>query len=163
MPNVNKRKGKYFEDKIAEDYRKIFNLSKLECYRSSNSGARLSLEYTGDITFKDPLRYNLITECKYYKDFSLEHVFPICQSYIEDWINQVFEERQHYKKQFHKSALSLIIASRPYLKHHYVILVSSESELIENKIRFYSKNHNQFFSLISYKDIIDLFKEFKLL
>lgn len=167
MPNTNKIKGKYFEEKIAKDYRDILKLSKLDCYRSSNSGARESIEYTGDITFKDPLKYNLITECKYYSSLKLEHIYPICNSYIDEWINQVFKEREHYKSQFNKEPLSIIIASKPYLKDHYIIIVNdndcfNQYDIIP-KIVFYSKPNDRFFTLVSYSSIRLLFNSFSLI
>lgn len=163
MPNANKRKGKYFEDKIANDYREIFKLDKLECYRSSNSGARTSIEYNGDITFKEPLKYNLITECKFYSTLELTHIFPVCNSYIDEWISQLINEKKHYINNFNKDPLAIIIASKPYLKFHYVILLEDKIKDIIPKITFYSNKHKKYFTMITYDNIELLFKKYKLI
>lgn len=166
MTNINKRKGKYFEDKITKDYQTLFNLSKIECYRSSNSGARTSIEYNGDITFSDPIKYNLITECKFYKDIILDHIFPICQSYIDEWLKQSEVEKNHYIQQFNKIPLSIIIAGKPFNRNnHYVIITNDNITLsnISNYLIFRSSKMNRNYTLINYSDITLLFNQFSLI
>ena len=167
MSNPNKRKGKYFEDKITKDYQILFNLNKIDCYRSSNSGARTSIEYNGDITFSDPIKYNLITECKFYKDLTLDHIFPICQSYIDNWLKQSEIEKEHYIKEFNKIPLSIIIASRPFNhNNHYVIITNNNFSLSSNiseYIIFKSSKMNRSYILINYSNITLLFEQFNLL
>ena len=166
MTNINKRKGKYFEDKITKDYQTLFNLSKIECYRSSNSGARTSIEYNGDITFSDPIKYNLITECKFYKDIILDHIFPICQSYIDEWLKQSEVEKNHYIQQFNKIPLSIIIAGKPFNRNnHYVIITNDSITLsnISNYLIFRSSKMNRNYTLINYSDITLLFNQFSLI
>ena len=166
MTNSNKRKGKYFEDKITKDYQTLFNLSKIECYRSSNSGARTSIEYNGDITFSDPVKYNLITECKFYKDIILDHIFPISQSYIDEWLKQSEVEKNHYINQFNKIPLSIIIAGKPFNRNnHYVIITNDSITLsnISNYLIFRSSKMNRNYTLINYSDITLLFNQFNLI
>ena len=160
MPNVNKRKGKYFEEKIAEDYRKFFKLDKTECYRSGSSGARTSIEYNGDISFSNPNKYRIITECKYYSDMILDHFFPVCHSYIDYWITQVEEEKSRYIQKYHEIPLSIIIAGRPYDKNYHVVIINDNINLdpIKCKLTFYSKLHAREFILINYSDLSSILK-----
>lgn len=163
MANVNKRRGKYFEDKIAEDYRSILHLDKTQCYRSGSSGARTSIEYNGDISFSDPEKYPIVTECKYYKSMILDHFFPVCQSYIDKWIEQVLEEQSHYYNKFNKEPLTIIIAGKPYDKNYHVLLINYYNLHHSHKssfIKLYSNVQKSYFILLNYSEIENLITEF---
>ena len=173
MANPNKRKGRYFEEKIANDYRTLFKLDKIDCYRSGSSGARTTVEYNGDITFSNPERYNLITECKFYKDLRLEHIFPICNSYIDTWLEQSKSQYVRYLRYFNKEPLSLIIAGKPFNKNNHFVIWTNDSYLDNHKLLdklkvkeyafFTSSMHNRQYLVFSYSNITAIFNLYKLL
>ena len=165
MSISNKARGKYLENKITNSYRKIFNLNEFECYRAGSSGARTSIEYNGDISFSNPNKYNLITECKYYSNLILNDFFPNCNSFIEKWLAQINIEKQHYIDKFNKIPLTIIIASKPHGKYHLIV---ENIEYIPNEnisyIKFFSTNQNRSYYLIDFEQcVIELFKQYNLL
>lgn len=146
--NTNKTRGKYFEEKIVKEYRKYLGLSKLECYRSSSSGARTSLEVTGDISFNDPIRYPIITECKYRISISLDDLFPSVNNEIEKWITQNKSQIELFRKEFpdyNGKIYSSVIIGRPHQKveNYYTIITSQMNNIygppFQEKIISYSK------------------------
>lgn len=168
--NTNKRRGKYFEDVIVKDYRKIFKLDKFQCYRAGSSGARTTIEYNGDVSFAEPDKYALITECKYYKTCDLDHFFPTCSAYIDKWLLQLDKEKNHYIEQFGlkirddmDGPLCILIVGKPYHKDHYLIIENEDLyPIIENTftsiIRFYSSKMRRHYIMISYYNLEVLFQ-----
>lgn len=144
--NTNKRRGKYFEDVIVKDYRKLFRLDKYQCYRAGSSGARTSIEYNGDVSFSNPEQYPLITECKYYRNLTLDHFFPGCCSFINKWLQQINNQKQHYIDRFNKIPLTIIVAGRPYDKHHHVIIENQDLELEDLDVIAGIHQHMVFYS-----------------
>lgn len=166
MANKNKQRGKYFENKVAEQLRTIFNLNKHQCYRSSFSGARTTVEF-GDITFSEYEKYPLIVECKYYQDMKLDDFFPDCNSYIEQWIEQVRQEKDRYVKSFNKIPLVLIIAGRPHLTNNYIFIENDDKELnsfissiesIQQYIKCYSTKFDRIFTVIGSNNLEELIR-----
>ena len=159
MPISNKQRGKYFENKITLDYQKLFKLDKTECYRAGSSGARTSIEYNGDISFSNPEKYPLITECKYYSKMTLDDFFPVCKSYIDKWLKQVYIEKDHYIKKYNKEPFVVIIAGRPYLNDHYVIILQENFKYLKDIraiLKFYSESQKKQYNLISYSDLLKI-------
>lgn len=111
MQTNNKRRGKYFEDKIARKIREWTGLDEHDCYRASCSGSRQSVEF-GDIIF-DYRKNPVIVECKYYRDFSLEKVFPHPCSLVHNWIEQLGEESSRFEREFHEIPVSAVVVSKP--------------------------------------------------
>lgn len=169
MPNRNKQRGKYFENKVAETMRSVLNLDKHQCYRSSFSGARTTVEF-GDITFSEPEKYPIIVECKYYQEMRLDDFFPKCNSYIEKWVEQVIQEKQRYVDSFNKIPLVVIIAGRPHLQDSYVLIENNLNELhldlnainehFDKYIRCYSTKFNRTYLLISSIDLNTLINKY---
>ena len=175
MPNINKQRGKYFEEKVVAAYRQLLNLQKHECYRASFSGARSSVELNGDISFSQPEKYPVITECKYYQNMSLENFFPICNSYIDEWLEQVQEEKHKYMSKFIVEPLVLIVTSKPYQKSPFMIIendllsdaVVFMEDLIETFgintfVQFYSEKFKRKYLLTDFQYIDRLFMAFKI-
>lgn len=156
--NTNKRRGKYFEDVIVKDYRRIFRLDKYQCYRSGSSGARTTIEYNGDVSFNEPDKYPLITECKYYKNMTLDNFFPGCCSYINNWLQQINNQKHHYINNFNKVPLTIIVAGRPYDKHHHIVIENDDIECedldvvagIHQYMIFYSSKMKRNYIMIDY-------------
>lgn len=148
--NTNKTRGKYFEEKIVKEYRKYLGLSKLECYRASSSGARTSLEVMGDISFNDPMRYPIITECKYRISITPDDFFPIVNNEIDKWIDQNKSQIELFKKEFpdyNGKIYSSVIIGRPHQKveNYYTIITSKINNIFDlnlprYRIISYSKN-----------------------
>lgn len=111
MQTNNRRRGKYFEDKIARKIREWTDLDEHECYRASCSGSRQSVEF-GDIIF-DYRKNPVIIECKYYRDFSLEKVFPYPCSLVYGWIQQLEDETFRFEKKFQEKPVSVVVVSKP--------------------------------------------------
>lgn len=176
MPITNKQRGRYFEEKIVSEYRKLFKLQKFECYRAGASGARSSVELNGDVSFSQPEKYPLITECKYYQSMNLEDFYPVCNSYIEEWLTQVQEEKSRYMATFKREPLTIIVTSKPYQKLPYIII---ENDLYDDLsffmddfidtygigcfVQFYSEKFKRYYMLISFNYVDRLFKAFNIL
>ena len=163
-PISNKQRGKFFEEKIAKTYRDIFNLSKHECYRAGSSGARTTIEYNGDITFSDPIKYPIITECKYRKNLDINDIFPICNNEVNKWIEQALSQQGLYKKMFKKDPLTLIICGKPYMSNPWCILLYYEQKSSQfNHITFTSEVYESVYSLVSLLDLPKIFKIWQLI
>ena len=143
--NRNKARGKYFENKIVKLYQDWLNLNQYECYRAGSSGARTTIEFNGDISFADPLKYSIVTECKYYSNVILDHFFPVCNSYIDEWLKQLNEEKDRYIAQFNKVPLAVLIVGKPRNKNTYVIF--EDTKIINDYLKNNFINYLQFSSL----------------
>jgi hypothetical protein len=156
-PASSKRKGKSFEDKIVDDVRELLYLDKYRCYRAGSSGSRTSIELTGDVSFTDPLKYRIIIECKYRKTLSLDDFFPVCSAEVCSWIEQNLEQKKRYINEFNVEPLSVIIASRPYMRNHYVIVENQGLDptcySIEQYMIFYNERLKRSFLMIAFRDI----------
>ena len=164
--NTNKNRGKYFEEKIVKEYRKHLGLSKLECFRASSSGARTSLEITGDISFSDPLRHPIITECKYRMSISLDDLFPSVNNEIEKWISQNMDQIELFKKEFPEyngKIFSSVIIGRPHQKveNYYTIITSKMNNIygptFPYKIISYSKKFGDII-IINFEQYLNFLK-----
>ena len=137
--NTNKSRGKYFEEKVVKEYRKTFNLSKVECYRASSSGARTTVEIQGDISFSDPIRYPIITECKYRISISPDDFFPIVNNEIEKWIDQNHNQINLFKKEFPDfkgNIYSSVIIGRPHQKVENYYTILTMENIYDNKFLY---------------------------
>lgn len=167
-PISNKQRGKFFEEKITTFYRKLFGLSKHQCFRAGSSGARTSIELTGDITFTDPEKYPIITECKYRKTFELYDFFPICNRDVEDWIEQSERQKKLYNSHFNNiNPLLLLIVGKPYLSSPWVVILNDIDRFKDSKIfhlnhlTFTNKKINKQFIVLSLDDINEVFTFWK--
>lgn len=167
MPPIsNKQRGKYFEEKITSYYRKIFELSNLQCFRSGSSGARISIELTGDITFTDPKAYPIITECKYRKDIDLTDFFPICNSEIDTWIEQSDRQYELFVTNIKEiKPLKVLIVGKPYLSIPWVVILNdiddmnlTDSRVFKsNYLIFTSRKYNKRFLLTTLDNLKEIF------
>ena len=167
MPPIsNKQRGKYFEEKITSYYRKIFELSNLQCFRSGSSGARISIELTGDITFTDPKAYPIITECKYRKDINLTDFFPICNSEIDTWIEQSDRQYELFVTNIKEiKPLKVLIVGKPYLSIPWVVILNDIDDINltcskvfqSNYLIFSSKKYDKRFLLTTLDNLIEIF------
>jgi len=108
MPAKNKSRGKYFEDKIANEIRQALNLTKKEVHRNISSG--VALFESGDIWTPWPC----IIECKYYKTFEVRHIIEE-KDYIVRWLDeQVNKERLRFIQVYNKDPLCMLVIGRPY-------------------------------------------------
>ena len=160
--NKNKQHGKYFENKIAEQFRTALNLSKHECYRSSFSGARSTVEF-GDITFSDPVKYPFIIECKYYQSMKLDDFFPECKSYIKEWIKQLLQEKSRYIESFKKHPITLLVAGRPRLNDSYVLVEDYiDNQFLQhfNRYMITSIDNTTSIRIVGLNDLLNIIKCF---
>lgn len=167
MPPIsNKQRGKYFEEKITSYYRKIFELSNLQCFRSGSSGARTSIELTGDITFTDPITYPIITECKYRKDIDLTDFFPICNSEIDTWIEQSDRQYELLVANVKEiKPLKVLIVGKPYLSTPWVVILNDINDMNltdsrvfkSNYLIFTSRKYNKRFLLTTLDNLKEIF------
>lgn len=169
MKGTNKQRGKYFENKIVDAYRETLNVNKLECYRSGSSGARTSLEITGDISFSDPIKYKIITECKYRLDASLDDLFPNLNSESEKWIDQNTKQKSLFKQNVQIAEVSensypicSVIIGRPHqsVENYYTILLHGDFDSYEfkQKIITYSKKNNKYFMVVPFSEYLNYLK-----
>lgn len=163
--NRNKARGKYFENKIVKLYQDWFKLNQYECYRAGSSGARTTIEFNGDISFADPLKYSIVTECKYYSNVLLDHFFPVCNNYIDEWLLQLNDERDRYVDQFNKIPLTLLVVGRPRNKNIYVTIQNNDENIdsyvktnFSAYLQFYSNSLKRKYTMINVNMLEHVFK-----
>ena len=168
MPNPNKARGKYFENKIVEAYRDTLNLSKLECYRSGSSGARTSLEITGDVSFNNPFKYQIITECKYRLSLDLDDLYPITSSEVDEFIEQNQKQEMLYIKNIPSeqvsktNIISTIIMGRPHQKiekYYTLVTMMGPMDFSDScKIYTYSSYLNEKIIIVPFSSYLEQLK-----
>lgn len=169
MPNKNKARGKYFESKIVDAYRDTLNLNKLECYRSGSSGARTSLEITGDVSFNDPSTYSIITECKYRLDLTLDDLFPVLHSEVDQFIEQNSKQEILYIKSIQNDEIfktnemvSVIVIGRPHQKveNYYTLIMQIGSLKFTDKpcVNTYSQYLSQQVQIVPFSVYLEELK-----
>ncbi len=111
-----KRKGKYYESKIASIIRDILSLEKYECKKSPSSGNG-EFEFA-DIYFTDPKKYGIILECKFHNDWDLRSIWPTVNSKFLNFLEELEEAHLKYIKTFNKDPIFCgVVFSKPYYKN----------------------------------------------
>jgi hypothetical protein len=135
-----KRKGKRFEEQIAELLRKYYHLKEKQVYRSLTSGNYRGIEF-GDITWSIPIEqftYIPLIECKNQESWNLEQLITSYQniSFFEsDLINKV---KQPFKKWFQQ-----IKKEFENLKNEYTSIYG----ILVRPILVFKKNYSPIYSL----------------
>jgi hypothetical protein len=97
-----KRKGKRFEEQVAELIRKYWKLKDKEVYRSLTSGNYRGVEF-GDITWSIPIekfKYIPLIECKNQETWNLEQLITSSQ-YVSFFDSKLINRvKQPFKKWF---------------------------------------------------------------
>lgn len=143
-------------------------MNRHECFRAGSSGARTTIEYNGDITLADPIKYNIITECKYRLDITLDDLFPVLNSEVENWLEQSNEQIKLYnanliKQENYNVPVSVIITGRPHMKvENYYTIIHQKPDTVDfkQKIISYSKISNSFIEIIPFSEFLDFLKHF---
>ena len=116
MANKSKQKGKRFESRVAEIFRKKWNLSKDECYRAQSSGT-FEVDYS-DIIIR-PRKYmqpHIVVECKYRNPKTLTYSRVINPANFLDKVNlQLKKSKEKYRADYGITPIGLIVYSSNYM------------------------------------------------
>lgn len=161
--NKNKRRGKYYEDIVADLFRKYSGLLKEDCCRSRLSGVG-TIEY-GDIYFKDFEYYGgFILECKYNKNNILDGIFPEFNKLYLSYFKEVYRYYNNYIERYnHPPKYWGIVHSKPYYKNYITLFnsnISFEIPIVKSKDLWYNDIKFEIVTMI-YEDFLkSVFKEY---
>lgn len=126
MANKNKRRGKYFEDVVANILCTKCNLTKSSCFRSPNSGNG-AFEY-GDIFFDTSCSIKeCVFECKYHKSWNFTSFFPALSKGFLSWVDELLQAVEKYKHNNGTDPKHFgIVFSKPYSEIYLILLSKTE-------------------------------------
>jgi len=111
MPKHNKKRGKYFESKIADIIRREFEAHKDHVHRNADSG-NADFEY-GDIFVKDR---EWIIECKYWSNINYSRLLTDWENLTKDFFAQVDKDADTFRKKHNKEPLVTVVIASPYVE-----------------------------------------------
>jgi hypothetical protein len=116
MTNKRKKKGSYYETKIAKIIKESMQLENYECKRASASGNE-EFEFA-DIYFTNPKKYGIVLECKFHNDWDFRSVWPEVNAKFIGFLEEVDEAYHKYIRVFNRDPIFCgVVFSKPYYKN----------------------------------------------